>query len=1023
MYEMVVAAVHEVAPPGELPEGRRLLGPPFSPLPPTAHILSPTPSCPLSPLLSPGIAIDIGAGTVYTLERSLAAKAQALTTAPTTPPRPAAAAAATTLFGGGLAGPLEDAAKRVGGLRKQRRAAAKDLQTKGTTAIPSLSRLRMELFDAARKFTASGRGVRGPGDGERGAAAAPQPQPQPSSSRAPPRASYEDDDDDDDDLLYDGLPIPPARAALPADLPFRTAVVDARRTHGVGAPPAPPPQSLQPSVPAATAGPAQRGPMENAKGAALSGYNLSSARLLSAQERARKTRQEHQSASFEVERQIQLVPSKPAPAARAAIKAARVAEEKALLARMRAQAEVESCRMEALRARERLDLVLGMEANDKMTHASADFRKKVREEELRRQRAVMGLDAGGDGGPASADAGAGARVSEGDEGRRTTAGPANPALRPSRPSREERRHAEAAAQLGALSARYAAAADALEFGGGRGRDEDGDPLGGEEEGVDPSVLRSHTALCAAARTAGRRPQENEWAEAALRAATLERVVEMRAAEEYKAAATRQYIETARRRLEAGESAPDASRVGSLIPSFQARPPPVPAPARAPAPPPGRARAPRGPLGAVSDDLEHLAIGALPPAGITTRERQDRAALSETAGMSARASASAITNKWHRSDGLWAAFDPDRGRQPPRGGGRGEQSGGEWADAQDSRPGTPDSVRSALRHASRLEEEADEAWERDGGAGQHDEGGRGDSPFTSAPDPGHGSGGEDSDAAWDERRQAGAGEHWWHQRSTGSTAAAAAAPPALHARPPLQPPAPSASASARANLDSLIASTRGAGTAGFTGVGAAALSSTRSGNAGATTTRRAHAAPKPLAPALPHVPAPVVARTKSVLLHPGEAVPAPGEIGGGRKKKVFAADAGKGGGRRPAAAGHGGGDGITALLGSRPTRHAGTMRAGSADHTFPRFGVIGTTPGAPMPRPRGARVNMAPNGVPEKLGPKAKKFDWPWPGEESKPQRKQGSPEEEAYWRSMSQPKRIEKPEWARDPHEAGKQFW
>ena len=48
-----------------------------------------------------------------------------------------------------------------------------------------------------------------------------------------------------------------------------------------------------------------------------------------------------------------------------------------LLARMRAQADVESCRMDALRARERLDLVLGMEANEKMTHASADFRKKA----------------------------------------------------------------------------------------------------------------------------------------------------------------------------------------------------------------------------------------------------------------------------------------------------------------------------------------------------------------------------------------------------------------------------------------------------------------------------------------------------------------------------------------------------------------------------------------------------------------------------------------------------------------------
>ena len=108
--------------------------------------------------------------------------------------------------------------------------------------------------------------------------------------------------------------------------------------------------------------------------------------------------------------------------------------------------------------------------------------------------------------------------------------------------------------------------------------------------------------------------------------------------------------------------------------------------------------------------------------------------------------------------------------------------------------------------------------------------------------------------------------------------------------------------------------------------------------------------------------------------------------------------------------------------ARPSVHGGMKKGGSGDHTFPRYGVVDVEPGIRPTKPRKNKIKMVKNNRPERLGPKPKLFDWKWP-DPALNKVVPGSEEDQAYWRSMAQPKRYLKPDWARDPHGPKEQYW
>lgn len=112
------------------------------------------------------------------------------------------------------------------------------------------------------------------------------------------------------------------------------------------------------------------------------------------------------------------------------------------------------------------------------------------------------------------------------------------------------------------------------------------------------------------------------------------------------------------------------------------------------------------------------------------------------------------------------------------------------------------------------------------------------------------------------------------------------------------------------------------------------------------------------------------------------------------------------------------------------RHAGSTGTGSGDARFKRFGVIGRDPTPPPPPQPRVRVKGAVNKAgykerdkaikPAKPYPVAKPLDWHF---ESEKTAKARTIHVKAYFNSLSQPKRIPKPDWARDPHGDDVQYW
>ena len=283
---------------------------------------------------------SIGKDTVGHLEMQAREKAKQLSTLPPTPPR--------TLEGALSHGRREREEKKVLELRKERKKAIKAVETVGTTAPPSLVRLRLEIFEAARRRAK---------EAEQLAASQAAAEEEERWQR---QFNLSNPDKSQDESSHQA---------------------DARPQSAT--PPSPPSESSASALRAKRLSIALREAESTLK------MRSEALRLLSSAAVTKKA--EWQYASEERERQVQLAPSRKASDARQRIRSATLLEEEALIKRKKALSLLEQAKIDCMRAQEQFDMLHTLIGRDALAKEAEENRNKQSASETEKRREQMGL--------------------------------------------------------------------------------------------------------------------------------------------------------------------------------------------------------------------------------------------------------------------------------------------------------------------------------------------------------------------------------------------------------------------------------------------------------------------------------------------------------------------------------------------------------------------------------------------------------------------------------------------------------
>ena len=287
---------------------------------------------------------SIGKDTVGQLEMQAREKANQLLKLPPSPPR--------TLEGALSRGRSEREERKVIELRKERKKAIKAIETVGTSAPPSLVRLRLEIFEAARRRAK-----------EVAQAAAAQ------------AAS------DEEELRQKKFELP--KSIIVQDESSRTAV----------GPPLPPSihQKVDLDQLSASNSAARAKRLNIALREAESTLKMRSEALRLASSAAVTKKAEWLYASEERERQIQLAPSRKANDARQRIRSASLLQEEAHVKQQKANAHLEQAKIDCMRAQEQFDMINNLINRDTLAKEAEITRKNQADTETQKRREQMGL--------------------------------------------------------------------------------------------------------------------------------------------------------------------------------------------------------------------------------------------------------------------------------------------------------------------------------------------------------------------------------------------------------------------------------------------------------------------------------------------------------------------------------------------------------------------------------------------------------------------------------------------------------
>jgi len=287
---------------------------------------------------------SIGKDTVGQLEMQAREKAKLLLKLPPSPPR--------TLEGALSHGRSEREERKVIELRKERKKAIKAIETVGTSAPVSLVRLRLEIFEAARRRAK-----------EVAQAAAAQ------------AASDEEE-----------------RWQKQFELPKSNTVQDETSRTVVG-PPIPPSfhQGVDIDQLSASNSAARAKRLNIALREAESTLKMRSEALRLASSAAVTKKAEWLYASEERERQIQLAPSRKANDARQRIRSASLLQEEALVKQQKANAHLEQVKIDCMRAQEQFDMIHNLINRDNLAKEAEITQKNQAAIETQKRREQMGL--------------------------------------------------------------------------------------------------------------------------------------------------------------------------------------------------------------------------------------------------------------------------------------------------------------------------------------------------------------------------------------------------------------------------------------------------------------------------------------------------------------------------------------------------------------------------------------------------------------------------------------------------------
>jgi len=287
---------------------------------------------------------SIGKDTVGHLEMQAREKAKHLSTLPPTPPR--------TLEGQLARGRSEREERKVLELRKERKKAIKAVESIGTTAPPSLVRLRLEIFEAARRRAKEAAQI-----AASQAAAEEEDRWRKQFELPDPNASLKDQNGSNQ---------------LPSQPPF---------------PPSHPSSSMSDSSAAAL----RTTRLNIALREAESTLKMRSEALKLISSAAVTKKAEWQYAAEERERQVQLAPSRKASDARQRIRSATLLEEEALIKRKKSMSLLEQAKLDCMRAQEQYDMLHTLIGRDASAKEAESNRKKQSAAETEKRREQMGL--------------------------------------------------------------------------------------------------------------------------------------------------------------------------------------------------------------------------------------------------------------------------------------------------------------------------------------------------------------------------------------------------------------------------------------------------------------------------------------------------------------------------------------------------------------------------------------------------------------------------------------------------------
>ena len=282
----------------------------------------------------------IGKDTVGHLEMQAREKAKHLSTLPPTPPR--------TLEGQLAHGRSEREERKVLELRKERKKAIKAVESIGTTAPPSLVRLRLEIFEAARRRAKEAAQI------------------------AAAQAAAEEED----------------RWRKQFELPDPNSQNGSSQLSSQ--PPFPPPHP-SPSMSDSSAAALRTTRLNIALREAESTLKMRSEALKLISSAAVTKKAEWQYAAEERERQVQLAPSRKASDARQRIRSATLLEEEALIKRKKSMSLLEQAKLDCMRAQEQYDMLHTLIGRDALAKEAESNRKKQSAAETEKRREQMGL--------------------------------------------------------------------------------------------------------------------------------------------------------------------------------------------------------------------------------------------------------------------------------------------------------------------------------------------------------------------------------------------------------------------------------------------------------------------------------------------------------------------------------------------------------------------------------------------------------------------------------------------------------